>query len=361
MKVLIINSKGHWLNGWAINPVKLQYIINSLHKSGFKVRSVQVDTVYELQEILDTITPDTLVWTNAYWVNTGKNEVEWLNTYLEKRNLPLIGQSQKTLFSLLKKDVCQSKLNKAGIPVPPFVVIHKNQINEIEKNIFDRGLEFPLVVKPTNESRSFGIKIVTNPAEATEYVGDILKKYPKGHAIFEEFLQTDDICCGYIQLNGKSMILPSFQVIKGMNCENEIYGEKHYLLPPSDITHICINDESILTQLKENILVIAELFEITSFARVDGRLNESGVLNYFDVNAMPGLNYPISAIIQQCFAHFPRYNQEYVFECLINTIVLDKLLKYNFTYPKALDEHNLFNLESQTIIKPLSTKSNYTS
>ena len=41
--------------------------------------------------------------------------------------------------------------------------------------------------------------------------------------------------------------------------------------------------------------------------RIDARLDAQGQLKIFDINGMPGLNYPISALIKQCFSHFPNY------------------------------------------------------
>jgi D-alanine-D-alanine ligase-like ATP-grasp enzyme len=339
------------MNGWAIEPSKLDIIIKILENSGLKVRSIEVDSVKELQRFLDAVSPDTLVWVNAYWVNLEDNKVDWLSAYVEKRNLPLVGQSQKTLNALLKKDVCQSKLNEAKIPAPQYVILKKNEINAVERIIREGNIEFPLVAKPTNESRSSGIKIIKDVTEAKEYVKSIFKKYPDGNIIMEEFLPNDDVTCGYIQLKEKCMLLPTYLVVEGMNCENEIYGEKHYLLSPFDVKHVCIKDESILNQFKEYTPSIIGLFDIQSVTRVDARLNKVGVLNFFDINGMPCLNFPSSAIIKQCVAHFPEYDREYIFECLINTILYDKLFKYNFAIPSAIEDHNLFNLESKTVIK----------
>jgi D-alanine-D-alanine ligase-like ATP-grasp enzyme len=351
MEILIINSKGYWMNGWAIEPSKLEVIIKVLQKPGLKVRSIEVDSVEELESLLDDVSPDTLVWVNAYWVKIDDNKVDWLSAYVEKRNLPLIGQSQKTLNSLLKKDVCQAKLSETKIPAPQYIIIEKNKINAVERIIFENNIEFPLVAKPTNESRSSGIKIIKDVIEAKEYVKSIFKKYPDGNIIMEEFLPNDDVTCGYIQLKDEYMLLPNYLVVKGMNCENEIYGEKHYLLSPSEIEYVCVKDESILNQFEKYTPAIVDLFDIQSITRVDARMNKAGVLNFFDINGMPGLNFPSSAIIKQCVAHFPGHDIEYIFECLINTILYDKLFKYNVAIPSEIEEHNLFNLESKTVIK----------
>ncbi|MDC1162046.1 hypothetical protein OAT18_01250 [Tenacibaculum sp.] len=351
MDILIINSKNHWVNGWAKEPEKLDIIIKILEKSGFTVRSVEVEELEQLQNILNETSQDTLVWINAYWINIGGSKVDWLNAYVEKHNLPLVGQSQKTLENLLRKDLCQSMLENTNIPIPSHIVIYKDQITEIASIIGSSLLTFPIVVKPTNESRSSGVRIVHNITEVSKYIKLIFEQYPEGNIIVEEFLPMDDVTCGYIELNGEVLLLPSYNLVEGMNCKEEIFGEDHYLLPVSAIQQPCVKDESILTQFKKHVPAIVKLFGIKGITRVDGRANKKGELNFFDINGMPGLNFPESAIIKQCYNHFPKYSKEYVFECLINTIILDKLIEYNFTIPKKVNDNNLFVLESSTVLK----------
>ena len=351
MNILIINSKGHWKNGWAISPNKLETISKIFQKSDFNIKSVEINHVTQLEKELAQIDSDTLVWINAYWVNIGNNRLDWLNRYVEQNHLPLIGQSQKTLENLLKKDYCQSKMKAVNIPVPSYLIIKKHQINDVKNIISNSNLNFPVVIKPTNESRSSGVKIIKNITDAIHHITTLFNKFPNGHIIIEEFLPGEDITCGYLELNGEALLLPSYRIVDGMKCENENYSEEHYLLPVSAIQHNCIYDSAILEQLKKEVPSIIQLFEINSVTRVDARANKEGVLSFFDINGMPGLNFPESSLIQQCFHHFPTYDKEYIFECLINTIILDKLIQYNFNIPKTISDNNLFNLNSETIIK----------
>ena len=351
MNILIINSTGHWMNGWATEPKSLEIIIKVLEKASLEVQSVEVSSLEQLEQILAKTSSDTLVWVNAYWINVGGEKLDWLNTYVENHELPIAGQNQKTLEELLRKDACQSALMKANIPIPSNLVIRKEEMANAAELISNENMDFPIVVKPANESRSSGVKIVENLVAAVSYVEFIFDKYPEGNVIIEEFLSGDDITCGYIELDGQALLLPSYQVVEGMDCKNEVYGEEHYLLPASAIQHICVKDESILNQLKTFIPRIVDVFNIRSVTRIDSRPNEHGLLRFFDTNGMPGLNFPASAIIKQCHNHFPNYSIDYVFECLINTIVLDKLITYNLEIPNSLKEHNLFELSSETAMK----------
>ncbi len=96
--------------------------------------------------------------------------------------------------------------------------------------------------------------------------------------------------------------------------------------------------------------MIVDVFGVQTTIRIDGRLDRNGIMNFFDINGFPGLNYPISALIKQCFAHFPTYDQKHLFKCLIHTLMGDSLWRYNMPIPSIVQEHNLFNLESKTIL-----------
>jgi hypothetical protein len=107
MKILIISSEGHWTHGWFTSASDLQTVVNVLRKASIEVMTTEVKSLAQLERILDDVSTDTLIWSNAYFVNNGKNKVVWLNEHIEKRNLPFVGSDSKTLQSVLKKDRCQ--------------------------------------------------------------------------------------------------------------------------------------------------------------------------------------------------------------------------------------------------------------
>ena len=71
MKMLFINSRGHWRNGWLTSPEELRIATGVLRKAGMEVETTEVESVPQLEKVLDEISPDTLLWPNAYYVNAG--------------------------------------------------------------------------------------------------------------------------------------------------------------------------------------------------------------------------------------------------------------------------------------------------
>ena len=113
MKILFLNSRGHWRNGWLTSPEELQIATDVLRKAGMEVETTEVESVPQLEKVLDEVSPDTLLWPNAYYVNAGAGKAVWLNDYIEERQLPFLGSSAKTLRTVLEKDTCQAVL-RAG-------------------------------------------------------------------------------------------------------------------------------------------------------------------------------------------------------------------------------------------------------
>jgi len=351
MKILIVNSSGHWLNGWMTSENSQAYVVNTLKNVGCEVKIVEVDSPQSLEYVLKNTRKDTLVWANAYWVK-GENGAEvGLIKEVEKHKLPMIGSNLQTLNLLLEKDRCQQKLEMFGVSIPLHILIQNGSLENVEDRIIQSQIAFPLVIKPTKESRSHGVTKVENMDEAIQAIHTISKDYPHSNIIVEEFLPTDDITCGYIRLGNEIIILPSFNEVRGMDCSKEVFGERHYKLPPDYEKQVIIEDEDILHQLETTLPKIANILGIKGVTRIDGRLDAQGTLKVFDVNGLPGLNYPISALIRQCFVHFPSYSEDYVFKCLINTIVLENLKQNNMDIPSMMQDNHLFNLKSDTIIK----------
>lgn len=351
MNILIINSRGHWLNGWMAFEASQETIMRVLTQQGCTVTATEVATPAELDSVLSRIPAETLVWANAYWVNDSEGAEVSLIAPIDRYGRPMVGSDLKTLNLLLEKDSCQKRLQQAGIPIPPFVTFQNGQLGEVRAQLEQSGLTFPLVVKPTRESRSHGVTKVNDMAEAVATVHAIANAFPFSNVIVEEFLPTEDITCGYLRLYDEIIILPSFNYVKGMDCTQEVFGAAHYQLPPEYEHQVIIEDQNILRQLVEILPRIADLLGVVGVTRIDARLDSKGELKVFDVNGMPGLNYPTSALIKQCFSHFRTYPRDYVFECLLNTLLLENFQRHGMLIPPLMQYHNLFRLQSETILK----------
>lgn len=360
MELIIICAKGHWQNGWFTNLEELNVAVNIIQKSGLSVKIAEIEYIDELNALLDKLSPYTLVWTNAYYVNKREGGVAWLNDEILKRSLSLVGSSGKTLKTVLQKDICQTKLQKEAIPIPEFGLIPSTQIKNAKRIIEESQIDFPIVLKPTAESGSLGVDKAENLEEAVNSVNKILLNFPHSNVIFEAFLPSDDITCGFFQLGEEVLLLPTKYIVKSADGKNHILARKQRLSKwdGEDKIQPYISTPQILQQLKTYIPQIIDILEVSDITRIDGRLDKHGQIRFFDVNGLPALSFPDSVIIEQCFSCFPDYNKEEVYEAIINTIIASALLRYNMEIPSQLQEHNLFKLESEFVIRTKARQKN---
>jgi D-alanine-D-alanine ligase-like ATP-grasp enzyme len=353
MKILIISSRGHWTHGWFSSSSDLEIGIKVLQKTGLEVNAVEVEHLTDLEKILDEVSSDTLLWANAYFVDEEAGKVAWLNEHIERRNLPFVGSDSRTLQNVLKKDLCQGILKAHELPIPFFTVITRQNITEIETLMTQHpNYSYPLVLKPTSESGSIGVCVVEDLEELKEQANQILKDFPYSDLIIEDFLPSDDVTCGYLEVQDDFLLLPTYYIVRSVPAQNHILSRKERLRKwDSDKVQLCISDENILKQLQKNVVPIVTALDIRGVTRVDGRLDEAGILRFFDVNGLPGLCFPRSVLVRQCIHCFPNYSEIAVFEGLIYTILLNAMLQYKMEIPEIVQKHNLFTMDSDFVIK----------
>lgn len=353
MNVTFITSKGNWHKGWFLKPEDLSVAIEAIESNGISVKVQEVSTSDELEHFLDRVPPDTLLWANAYYVNTQNGKLAWLNDYISERNLPLIGSDSNTLKKILEKDVCQTTLHAEQVPTPSLTIVKKEDFTGSIQHINLEQLTFPLVVKPSNEGGSLGVKLVHEPTSLLKHIQFIFETLDTSTVLIESFIAHDDITCGHIQLGNKALLLPSYYVIKNAPGQTHILSRENQFKPWNENNKIqfFIDDETILEQIKNNVPRISKVFNICDITRVDGRVDCEGILRFYDVNGYPGLRYAKSVTIRQCALYFPNYTEQEVYKALLNTMLYNTMLRYNKDVPPSLVSCNLFNMNSNKIIQ----------
>ncbi|MGH1336088.1 MAG: hypothetical protein ACRBFS_08165 [Aureispira sp.] len=351
MKITLINSKGHWKNGWVSSEADLQSLIESLERNSFIVEVFEVNSLHSLETILQNIGNNTLILPNAYYVDRyqGSKETVWIVDIIEKYNLPFIGSDSITLQNVLQKHICQSILQKHGIPIPKFAVVSPLEIGN-EKAILDSSeLTYPAIIKLTAESGSMGMddkSLVQNQKEAIVQIRTMMQQYQEG-VIIEEFLPSNDLTVSYLQgSNGKPKLLTTWYLVSDKPGVTSIMGHKERFMPWGGVKKmIPVKDKHILEQVEELIPKVCEILKIKDITRIDGRLDKNGRLRIFDVNGFPALCFPESVGVQQVISCFPDYDDYYIFDTLINTIVLSAANRYTMTVPDSVNSNNFFTLE----------------
>lgn len=356
MKITIINSKGHWKNGWISSQTDLQSLITSLERNNCTVDTFEVDSVASLEAILKDINDDTLILPNAYYVDqqAGSKETVWMVDIIEAHNLPFIGSNSQTLQNVLQKDVCQSILQQHQLPIPVFTILEPTDIGNEDAILTASNLTYPAIIKLTAESGSMGIddtSLVNNQQEAVVKIQKMLQQYQQ-NVIVEEFLPSNDITISYIQgINGEIKLLTTWYLITNKPGTHSVLGHKERFMPWGGVKQMLeVKDENILKQVETIAPKVCQVLNIKDITRIDGRLDQHGQLKIFDVNGFPALCFPESVGVHQIISCFPEYEPIVLFDALVNTMILSAANRYQMNVPEKIQQHNFFTLNTMKTV-----------
>ncbi|MDD4477072.1 MAG: ATP-grasp domain-containing protein [Patescibacteria group bacterium] len=107
--------------------------------------------------------------------------------------------SETVAFNTTNKCARATVLQKAGIPAPKFEIINERSLPKI--------INYPLIIKPSDNSGSRGVRIVESEKEWFEAYDDAKSISGDGKVIVEELLQGDEISIEGFVLDGKMIIV----------------------------------------------------------------------------------------------------------------------------------------------------------
>ena len=264
----------------------IKRIVNSLKKGGHQVVAFEGDK--DLIDNLENFMPRALVGErpgmafNLSYGIQGQARYTHVPSILEMVGVPYVGSGPLAHSLALDKVVAKMLFVQNGLPTPDFVVLQ-------DPNFDTPELEFPLIVKPKNESVSFGIRIVNNEAELREAASIIFKEFNQA-VLVERYIEGREINVGILGNNPPEAFAPA-ELIFGEGGPR-IYTEadkKHK--SGREVSVLCpapISPE--LSQRAKEIAIKAfNVLGCYDCARVDMRLDEDDNLYILEVNSLPSL------------------------------------------------------------------------
>jgi D-alanine-D-alanine ligase len=238
---------------------------------------------------------------------------------LEMMGIPYTGGKVTCLANTLDKAATKRILTACGLPTPPFQEFTHPDLP------LEKGLRFPLFVKPNREGTGIGIdsqSLVRNQRQLREKVAHILKEYGE-NAIVEEYIPGRDITCGLVgnlSAEQAGRPVPEMRDLPRTPGGGLDWNGLH-VFPISEVDHSRIPNMDpyysyavkalsleeypyfcpapIPGDLADEVVRLTlETFRVTQcldFARVDFRLHEGENLRPYiiEINALPGVT-PIS-------------------------------------------------------------------
>ncbi|HEU0304678.1 MAG TPA: hypothetical protein VFR32_08855 [Gaiellaceae bacterium] len=204
---------------------------------------------------------------------------------LELLGIPYTGSDAVTLGITLDKSLASALVRAAGAPTPRGLVMR----SAADQLPFEPG--YPVVVKPVHEGSSKGItseSVVFDEEALRERVGAVVARY-RQPALCEEYVAGREITVGV--LGEPPRVLPPMEVVFLGEERHPLYSFEvkrrfeelvRYEIP-ADLT------AAELAAVEASSLAAFEALGCRDVARIDFRLDASGMPWFLECNPLPGL------------------------------------------------------------------------
>lgn len=218
-----------------------------------------------------------------------------VGVHLEMLGRAQVGHDLRCFKYIATKAGMKRKMERLGISTPGFRIFNRrSHINQV------RGLEYPLIVKPSGEHAGVGISqdsVVIDQDELNQRVKYLFKNYP-GKVLAEEFIDGREIhvtvigngrhivCLPFSELNFKGEFADNWNVYTyDAKWEKESWEYWNVRVSAPARVH-----KKLSKKIEKLSLAAYRAFGCRDIARMDIRIDEKEIPYVVDVNMMPSLN-----------------------------------------------------------------------
>lgn len=214
---------------------------------------------------------------------------------LEALGRAQVGHDMRAFAYTNKKARVKRRLQRVGVSTPEFRIFNRrSKVSQV------RGLEYPLIVKPSGQHAGIGISqdsVVIDQNELEERVEYLFKHFP-GEVIAEEFVDGREMHVTMLGNGRHAVALPPCEVVFGGefadNWDVYTYNAKweketwEYwdarIIAPAQVSKV------LDKRLERLALRAYRVFGCRDIARMDMRVDSKDVPYIVDVNMNPSLN-----------------------------------------------------------------------
>ena len=265
----------------------IKRIVDALKQFGHQVRDIEADKDFidKLEKFMPRVLKNErpgMVFNLSYGIQ-GQARYTHVPGILEMVGIPYVGSGPLAHSLALDKVVAKMIFIQNGLPTPQFAVL-----NHTDKTLPD--LQYPLIVKPKNESVSMGIRVVENEDDLREAARDIFENFHNQPVLVEHYIEGREINVGLIG-NDPPEAFPPCEIVFGGTGPRIFTIEDKKGNSGRDIGHRCpadIGDE--LSRTARDLAVKAfSVLGCYDTARVDMRLDRDGKVYILELNSLPSL------------------------------------------------------------------------
>jgi D-alanine-D-alanine ligase len=296
-KVLIITGPAGDAQGWGDLDVTRQ-LCESLNSNDKRAEIVFVESKQTFLDAIEEKSYD-IIWSALYHISSredivGMSEDDglWIADILDDRQIPYIGPNALTMKQLIQKNLTHEILKNKGVRVPYFHTV------DIGEDLPD--LPYPVIVKPSCESRSVGISddsVANSFEELEKAVSHVHTEYEQP-ALIEEYLPGDEYTV-LMLANGKLQ-----EFLPGIVYVDPTHYRKYPILR-SDMRGVGITKIHLPESRIEESNALAKqavaALNCLDHVRIDMRVGAEDELKIIEVNGIPGLK-PIKSWSPQIYS-----------------------------------------------------------
>ena len=190
-------------------------------------------------------------------------------------NVKYVGSKTEASVLSFDKDITKIICDKYNIPQVNYFSLYKGQQIDLDK------VKYPVIIKPARCGSSIGISVANNEEQLLSSIEDAFKYDNK--IIIEDFLNVRELECSVIYDNG----FKTGQIGEIVSC-NQFYDYDAKYEKDSKIIIPANIDKEIEDKIKKYSILISNILEIESYARVDFLLDENNNLYFNEINTIPG-------------------------------------------------------------------------
>jgi D-alanine-D-alanine ligase len=208
---------------------------------------------------------------------------------LEMLGIPYTGSDPLCLATCLDKPLAKRLVALDGIATPKWrLVTDKDELEVINW----RDFIFPVIVKPTHEGSSKGIRLASvaeDDVQAIDEANRILERYHQP-VMVEEFVDGDEVTAGVIgnsppEVLGIMRILPknkNGRFVYSLEVKRDYENRVKYECPAR-------LGNKVLKETRMSSLKVFQILGCRDFARIDFRIGSDGTPYFIEINPLPGL------------------------------------------------------------------------
>ena len=261
-------------------------IASALRTGGHQVVSIEgdKDLVARLEQFMPRVVKGErpgLVFNVSYGVQ-GQARYTHVPSILEMVGIPYVASGPLAHSLCLDKVVTKMILRQHGLPTPEFAVLHTPDAEVSE-------LTYPLIVKPKNESVSFGLRIVDDEAELRAAAGVIFDEF-RQPVLVEQYIEGREVNVGLLG-NDPPDAFPPVELVFGEQGPAIYTYEDKTGSSGRSISHACPAPfgAALGAEAQEIARRAFAAVGCCDCARVDMRLDAQGKLYILEINSLPSL------------------------------------------------------------------------